>query len=174
MSNWNTLAKWDVFLSNSSSLGSSGLLVYVLPQTLGQSLIQTIQKTLFGVQNIPVLRIRYSFVSKRVRHHTSLACLDQGKSWDWSMCLHVPEVQLCYASVDFDDSHFFKRCDGNVFFQGTIANDGFSMVLLLPDHHHWMFFLQIDHWQRWFFNGFSQIQVRWSTMVLVEKDHKNG
>ena len=52
--------------------------------------------------------------------------------------------------------------DGMVifFFQGTIATDGFSMVLPSLDHHHWMFFLQIDHWHRWFFNGFSQIQVR--------------
>ena len=36
---------------------------------------------------------------------------------------------------------FFKN-DGMVmfFFQGTIAIDGFSMVLPSLDHHHWMFF----------------------------------
>ena len=39
------------------------------------------------------------------------------------------------------------------FLQGTIANDGFSMVLLPPDHHHWMFFcrLTID------IDGFSMV-----------------
>ena len=28
------------------------------------------------------------------------------------------------------------------FFQGTIAIDGFSMVLPYLDHHHWMFFFR--------------------------------
>ena len=40
------------------------------------------------------------------------------------------------------------------FFQGTIAVDGFSMVLPSPDHHHWMIFyrstIEIDGFQ-WFF-----------------------
>ena len=50
------------------------------------------------------------------------------------------------------------------FFQGTIAIDGFSMVLPSLDHHHWMFFLQINHWHRWFFDGFLKFRCdgqRW-------------
>ena len=48
-----------------------------------------------------------------------------------------------------------------IFFQGTIANDGFSMVLLPPDHHHWMFFcrLTID------IDGFSMVFPNSGTMV---------
>ena len=54
-----------------------------------------------------------------------------------------------------------------------IAINGFSMVLLPLKHHHWMLFSLIDHWHRWFFNGFPQILVRWSTMVLARlKDLK--
>ena len=39
------------------------------------------------------------------------------------------------------------------FLHSTIAFDGFSMVLLQPEHHHWMFFprLTID------INGFSKV-----------------
>ena len=39
---------------------------------------------------------------------------------------------------------------------GTIAIDGFSMVLLPLNHHHWMFFSPIDHCYWWFFNGFPK------------------
>ena len=68
---------------------------------------------------------------------------------------------------------FSQPWDGNETFQGTIAIDGFSMVLLPLNHHHWMFLhwltIDIDD----FFNGFPQILVRWSTMVLARlKDLK--
>ena len=64
---------------------------------------------------------------------------------------------------------FFSN-DGMVmfFFRSTIAFDGFSMVLLQPDHH-LECFSQIDHWHWWFISGFSKTQVRWSTMVLTHK-----
>ena len=35
---------------------------------------------------------------------------------------------------------FSQWWNGNDFFEGTIAIDGFSMVLILLNHHHWMFF----------------------------------
>ena len=58
------------------------------------------------------------------------------------------------------------------FFGGTIAINGFSMVLLPLNHHHWMFF----HWLTIAIDGFQwfpQILVRWSTMVLAHlKDLK--
>ena len=50
------------------------------------------------------------------------------------------------------------------FFHGTIAIDGFSMVLPYLDHHHWMFFFQINHWYQWFFDGFPKFRCdgqRW-------------
>ena len=58
------------------------------------------------------------------------------------------------------------------FFQGTIAIDGFSMVLPSLDHHHWMFFytstIEI--------NGFSMVFQNLSAMVSdgfdLEKDLK--
>ena len=62
---------------------------------------------------------------------------------------------------------FSQRWDGCDFFEGTIAIDGFSMVLLPLNHHHWMFFSLTDHWHQWFFNGFPQVLVRWLTMVLA-------
>ena len=58
------------------------------------------------------------------------------------------------------------------FFQGTIAIDGFSMVLPPLDHHHWMFFyrstIEID--------GFSMVFPNSDAMVNdgfdLEKDLK--
>ena len=56
------------------------------------------------------------------------------------------------------------------FFQGTIAIDGFSMVLPYLDHHHWMFFFRstID------INGFSMVFPNSGAMVSdgfdLEKD----
>ena len=58
------------------------------------------------------------------------------------------------------------------FFQGTIAIDGFSMVLPSLDHHHWMFFyrstIEID--------GFSMVFPNSGAMVSdgfdLEKDLK--
>ena len=58
------------------------------------------------------------------------------------------------------------------FFQGTIAIDGFSMVLPSLDHHHWMFFyrstIEID--------GFSMVFPNSEAMVNdsidLEKDLK--
>ena len=58
------------------------------------------------------------------------------------------------------------------FFQGTIAINGFSMVLLSLDHHHWMFFyrstIEID--------GFSMVFPNSAAMVSdgfdLEKDLK--
>ena len=49
----------------------------------------------------------------------------------------------------------------NVFFQGTIGINGFSMVLPALNHHHLMFFDQptID------FNGFSMVFRFFRTMV---------
>jgi len=41
------------------------------------------------------------------------------------------------------------------FFQGTIATDGFPMVLSPSDHHH--VFSQVNHWKRWFFDGFPNL-----------------
>ena len=58
------------------------------------------------------------------------------------------------------------------FSQGTIASDGFSMVLLPHDHHHWMFFCRLTIDIDGFSMVFSQIQVRWLTMVLVMKRPK--
>ena len=58
------------------------------------------------------------------------------------------------------------------FFQGTIAIDGFSMVLPYLDHHHWMFFFRstID------INGFSMVFPNSGAMVSdgfdLEKDQK--
>ena len=60
------------------------------------------------------------------------------------------------------------------FFQGTIAMDGFSMVLPSLDHHHWMFFyrstIEID--------GFSMVFPNSDAMVSdgfdLEKDLKNA
>ena len=60
------------------------------------------------------------------------------------------------------------------FFQGTIANDGFSMVLLLPVHYHWMFFcwLTIDN------NGFSMVFPKFRYVgqrwFWLWKDQKNA
>ena len=66
----------------------------------------------------------------------------------------------------------FFHNDGMVmfFFQGTIAIDGFSMVLSSLDHHHWMFFcrstIEID--------GFSMVFTNSGAMVSdgfdLEKD----
>ena len=58
------------------------------------------------------------------------------------------------------------------FFQGTIAIDGFSMVLPSLDHHHWMFFyrstIEVD--------GFSMVLPNSNAMVNngfdLEKDMK--
>ena len=68
----------------------------------------------------------------------------------------------------------FFHNDGMVmfFFQGTIAIDGFSMVLPSLDHHHWMFFcrstIEID--------GFSMVFPNSGAMVSdgfdLEKDQK--
>jgi len=60
--------------------------------------------------------------------------------------------------------------DGMVmfFFQGTIVIDGFSMVLPSLDHYHWMFFAD-QPLKLMVFRWFSQIQVRWSAMVLTSK-----
>ena len=41
-----------------------------------------------------------------------------------------------YRRLDFNDVHFLKRWDCNDFFEGTIAIDGFAMVLLPLNHHH--------------------------------------
>ena len=51
------------------------------------------------------------------------------------------------------------------FFQGTIAIDGFSMVLPSLDHHHWMFFYRstIE------INGFSMVFPNSGAMVLTLK-----
>ena len=47
------------------------------------------------------------------------------------------------------------------FFQGTIATDGFSMVLPSLDHHHWMLFYRstIDN------DGFSMVFPNSGAMV---------
>ena len=70
---------------------------------------------------------------------------------DWIWAAFYKFVLLV---IDFNDGHFFSNDAMVMFFlQGTIANDGFSMVLLPPDHHHWMFFcrLTID------IDGFSMV-----------------
>ena len=62
---------------------------------------------------------------------------------------------------------FLELWDGNVFFQGTIAIDGFSMVLPYLDHHHF-FRSTID------INGFSMVFPNSGAMVSdgfdLEKD----
>ena len=60
------------------------------------------------------------------------------------------------------------------FFQGTIAIDGFSMVLPSQDYHHWMFFYRstIE------ISGFSMVFQNSGAMVSdgfdLEKDLKNA
>ena len=60
------------------------------------------------------------------------------------------------------------------FFQGTIAIDGFSMVLPSLDHHHWMFFYRstIE------INGFSMVFPNSDAMVIdgfdLKKDQQIG
>ena len=59
-----------------------------------------------------------------------------------------------------------------IFFQGTIAIDGFSMVLPSLEHYHWMFLY------RWTIeiNGFLMVFANLSAMVSdgfeLEKDQK--
>ena len=75
----------------------------------------------------------------------------------------------CWRNLDL---FFFN--DGMVifYFQGTIAIDGFPMVLPPLDHHHWMFFYRstIE------INGFSMVFPNSDTMVNdgfdLEKDLK--
>ena len=71
--------------------------------------------------------------------------------------------------LDFDDGHFLKGWDGNVFFQGTIAINDFSMVLPSLDNHHAKCFSTDQPLKSMVFRWFSQIQVRWSAMVLTLK-----
>ena len=64
--------------------------------------------------------------------------------------------------------------DGMVifFFQGTIAIDGFSMVLPALDHHHWMFF----YWSTIDIDGFPMVFPNSGAMVSngfnLERDLK--
>ena len=77
------------------------------------------------------------------------------------------------AGVRLQRWSFFCN-DGMVmfFFQGTIAIDGFSMVLPALDHHHWMFFYRstID------INGFPMVFPNSGAMVSdgfdLERDLK--
>ena len=66
-------------------------------------------------------------------------------------------------------SFFCNDGMGCFFFQGTIAIDGFSMVLPALVHHHWMFFTY-QPLTSMVFRWFSQIQVRWSAMVSTLKE----
>ena len=58
------------------------------------------------------------------------------------------------------------------FFQGTIAIDGFSMVLPALDHHHWMFF----YWSTIDIDGFPMVFPNSGAMVSngfnLERDLK--
>ena len=63
-------------------------------------------------------------------------------------------IQLKLIRCRLQRWSFFHN-DGMVmnFFGGTIAINGFSMVLLPLNHHHWMFF----HWLTIDINGFSMV-----------------
>ena len=63
--------------------------------------------------------------------------------------------------IDFNYGNFSRQRDGNVFFWGTIAFNGFSMVLLPLDHHHQMFF----PWSTIDFDGFSMVSQNLDAMV---------
>ena len=46
------------------------------------------------------------------------------------------------------------------------SNDGMVMVFENSHHHHWWNgTCSAMHWQRWFFNGFSNFEDQWFTMV---------
>ena len=60
----------------------------------------------------------------------------------------------------------------NVFFQATIDFNGFSMVLTMLDHHHWMFFWGPNDWFQWVFNGFWNFEdngQRWFGCTIAQK-----
>ena len=59
------------------------------------------------------------------------------------------------GEIDFNNGHLF-RWGGNEFFEGTIAINGFSMVLLPLNHHHLMFFL----WLTIDIDGFSMVSAK--------------
>ena len=78
---------------------------------------------------------------------------------------------------------FLQRWDGNVFFsQGTIAINGFSIVLPPLDHHHWMFFgcltIAINGFSIVFlyfyhcFQWFLVVKDHWSNDAMVSMDRR--
>ena len=68
---------------------------------------------------------------------------------------------------------FSQRWDGNEFFWGYHCYQWFFNCFATTEPLPLNVSSLIDHWHRWFFNGFRKILVRWSTMVLASlKDIK--
>ena len=83
--------------------------------------------------------------------------------WLWATCSWSTSNRLRRWSLFYNDGMVI------FFSQGTIDIDVFFNGFTIPCPSPLNVYLQINHWNRWFFDGFSQIQVRWSAMVLTLK-----
>ena len=75
-------------------------------------------------------------------------------------------IFISYIIVDWNDGQFFVAMEWWWFY---FPNDGMSMVFEKFSPSTSMVFGGINHWQRWFFDGFPILRDQWLTMVTEEE-----